>query len=75
MAKRTINGKAVAADVVAGMGDTVLMESYGLTSTQLELVLRKLFDANMISDLQLYERTTLADSIITKAFVDKEKAS
>ncbi len=75
MAKRTINGKAIAADVVGGMGDTVLMERYGLTSTQLELVLRKLFDANLISDLQLYERTALSDSIITKAFVEKEKAS
>ena len=51
------------------------MERYGLTPNQLEQILRKLFDANLITDLQLYERTTLADSIITKAFVEKEKAS
>jgi hypothetical protein len=75
MAKRIINGKAIAADISAGIGDTVLMERYGLTSNQLELVLRKLFDANLITDLQLYERTTLSDSIITQAFVEKEEAS
>ena len=75
MAKRTINGKAIAADVVAGMGDAWLMERYRLTSNQLEQILRKLLDANLITDMQLYERTTLSDSMITKAFVEKEKAS
>jgi hypothetical protein len=75
MAKRTINGKAIAADVVEGMGDVLLMERYNLTPNQLELVLRKLLDANLITDMQLYERTTLSDSIITKAFVEKEMAS
>jgi len=75
MAKRTINGKPIASDVVEGMGDALLMERYNLTSNQLVLVLRKLLDANLITDMQLYERTTLSDSIITKAFVEKEKAS
>ncbi len=75
MAKRTINGTAIAADVVAGMGDAWLMETYRLTANQLEQILRKLPDANLITDMQLYERTTLADSMITKAFVEKEKAS
>jgi hypothetical protein len=75
MAKRTINGKAIAADVVAGMGDASLMERYRLTPNQLEQILRKLLDANLITDMQLYERTTLADSMITKAFAEKEKAS
>ena len=75
MAKRTINGKAIAADVVAGMGDAWLTERYCLTPNQLEQILRKLLDANLITDMQLYERTTLSDSMITKAFVEKEKAS
>lgn len=75
MTKRTISGKAIAADVVGGMGDTLLMERYNLTPNQLELVLRRLLNANLITDMQLYERTSLSDSIITKAFVEKEKAS
>ena len=57
------------------MGDIFLMERYNLTPNQLELILRKLLDANLITDMQLYERTTLSDSIITKAFVEKEMAS
>jgi hypothetical protein len=75
MAKRTVNGKAIAADVVGGMGDAWLMERYRLTPNQLEQILRKLLDANLITDMQLYERTTLSDSMITKAFVDKSAAS
>jgi hypothetical protein len=75
MAKRTINGKVIAADVGEGMTDALLMERYNLTSNQLELVLKKLYDANLITDIQLYERTTLSDSIITRAFVEKEEAS
>jgi hypothetical protein len=75
MAKRTINGKVIAADVGEGMSDALLMERYNLTSNQLELVLKKLYDANLITDIQLYERTTLSDSIITRAFVEKEEAS
>jgi hypothetical protein len=75
MAKRTIKGKSIAADVVEGMGDTLLMERYNLTPNQLEAILRKLLDANLITEMQLYERTSLSDSIITKAFVEKERAS
>ena len=75
MAKRTINGKAIAADVLDGMGDFILMDRYNLTPNQLELILRKLLDANLITDMQLYERTTLSDSMVTKAFVEKEIAS
>jgi hypothetical protein len=74
VARRMINGKAVAADILAGMGDASLMERYRLTPNQLEQILRKLLDANMITDMQLYERTSLSDSMITKAFVEKERA-
>jgi hypothetical protein len=74
MAKRTINGKAIAADVVAGVGDASLMERYCLTAKQLEHILRKLLDANLVTDMQLYERTSLSDSMITKAFADKREA-
>jgi hypothetical protein len=75
MAKRTIKGKEIAADVVSGMGDASLMERYRLTPNQLEQILRKLLDANLITEMQLYERTSLTDSFITKAFVEKEEAS
>ncbi len=74
MPTRKINAKAVAKDVHAGMGDTALMEKYSLSSKQLEDVLRRLVDAGILDHMQLYERTSLSDSVVTKAFVDSQKA-
>ncbi len=45
-----------------------------LSAKQLESVLRKMVDADLISHLQLYERTSLSDSQITKAFVETQRA-
>ena len=56
------------------MGDTLLMEKYHLSSKQLEGVLRKWVDADLITHMQLYERTSLSDSQITRAFVESGKA-
>lgn len=72
--KRTINAKMVAKDVHAGIGDTLLMKKYQLSAKQLESVLRKLVDADLISHLQLYERTSLSDTQITKAYVEAQRA-
>ncbi|MBI5249435.1 MAG: PAS domain S-box protein [Desulfomonile tiedjei] len=72
--RRMIIAREVAGDVHTGMGDTLLMEKYELSAKQLNHVLRKLLDEDLISDMQLYERTSLSDSQVTKAFVEKEKA-
>ena len=73
MSKRKIRGQDVARDIHEGMGDSALMYKYGLSPKQLETVLRKLLSADLITHMQLYERTTLSDSQITKAFVEAEK--
>ncbi|MDQ7784103.1 MAG: hypothetical protein RDU20_14560 [Desulfomonilaceae bacterium] len=75
MEKRKIKAKQVARDVCAGTGDTLLMEKYGLSAKELELVLRKLLEADLIDHMQLYERTTLSDTQITKAFVDSQQGN
>ena len=64
---RKLKAKDVARDVQGGMGDTLLMEKYRLNSKQLEGVLRKLVDADLITHMQLYERTSLSDSQITQS--------
>ena len=64
----------MAKDVHSGMGDTLLMLKYSLNPKQLEGVLRKLLEADLITHMQLYERTSLSDSPITRAFVEAEKA-
>jgi DNA-binding transcriptional regulator LsrR (DeoR family) len=71
---KKIRAKAMAVDVHAGMGDSELMKKYGLSSKQLERLLRKLLDAGLITDMQFYERTSLSDSQLTLAFVDSEHA-
>jgi hypothetical protein len=45
------------------------MEKYDLSAKHLEMVLRKLVEADLITHMQLYERTTLSDAQVTKAFV------
>ncbi|AFM26210.1 hypothetical protein [Desulfomonile tiedjei] len=71
---RKIGAKEITADIRAGMGDYQLMEKYRLSAKQLEIILRKLLEADLITHMQLYERTSLSDSQITKAFVDSQQA-
>ncbi|MGO9568494.1 MAG: hypothetical protein ACLP5H_13220 [Desulfomonilaceae bacterium] len=71
---RKLKAKDVARDVHGAMGDTVLMEKYHLNAKQLESVLRKLVDADLITHMQLYERTSLSDSQVTRAFIEADKA-
>jgi len=71
---RKVKATDVARDVQGGMGDTLLMEKYHFNSKQLESVLRKLVDADLITHMQLYERTSLSDSQVTRAFVDSHAA-
>jgi Mor family transcriptional regulator len=71
---RKLKAKDVAKDVYSGMGDTLLMKKYRLNPEQLESVLRKLLEADLITHMQLYERTSISDSQITRAFVESGKA-
>ena len=72
---RKVKATDVARDVKGGMGDTLLMGKYHLNPKQLESVLRKLVEADLITHMQLYERTSLSDSQITRAFVESAKAA
>jgi hypothetical protein len=70
---RKIKAREIAFDVRAGRGDSALLEKYSLPAKQLEAVLRKLLAADLITHMQLYERTSLSDSQVTRAFVDSER--
>lgn len=72
--KRKIKAKKIARDVAAGLGDHELMEKYQLSREKLQEVLRRLVDAGWITEMQLYERTTLTDSAITRAFMEARAA-
>ncbi len=69
-----IKAKKVVRDIQAGMNDVLLMEKYQLSPKQLQHVLEKLVEADLITYMQLYERTRLSETMITKAFVETANA-
>ncbi len=72
--KRTIRADEIVADLDAGVGDSDLMQKYGLLPQQLELLYKKLLDSGLITVEQLYGRTSISGTTITKAFVDVYKS-
>ena len=72
--KRKIKAKPFVRDLRNGMGDRELMEKYTLSESQLHKVLHRLVDAGAIDEMELFMRTSLSDSTITKAFVDTQCA-
>jgi hypothetical protein len=72
--KRKIKAKPFVRDLRNGMGDRELMEKYALSESQLHKVFHKLVDAGAIDEMEFFMRTSLSDSIITKAFVDTQCA-
>jgi len=71
---RKVKAKDMARDIQEGLGDTVLMDKYNLSQKQLEMVLRRLVDADLITHMELCERTSLSDSLVTRAFVEADRA-
>ncbi len=68
--KRKIKAKSFVSDLRNGMGDRELMEKYSLSENQLPKVFQKLVDAGALEEMELFMRTSLSDSTMTKAFVD-----
>ncbi len=73
--KRKLQAKPFISDFRSGMGDEQLMEKYSLSPIQLEKAFRKLVDLGAIAEMEFLMRTSISDSIITKAFVDTEQFS
>ena len=69
--KRKISAKAVLNDLHNGFSDTQLMERHGLNAVQLQYVLRRLVEAGLMTHLELYERTSLTDSDLFRAFSEE----
>jgi hypothetical protein len=72
--KRKIEAKPFVKDLRNGMGDRELMEKYTLSESQLHKVFQKLVDAGAIDEMELFMRTSLSDSTITRAFVGTQCA-
>ncbi len=72
--KRKIRVEFFVRDLRNGMEDRELMEKYALSESQLHTVLHKLVDAGAIDEMELFMRTSLSDSTVTRAFVDTQCA-
>ncbi len=73
-AKRKIKAKPLVRDLRNGMGDEELMEKYALSPLQFHKVLGKLVNAGVLDEMELFMRTSLSDSCISKAFVETDLA-
>lgn|GEM_PF-5270108 len=73
--KRKIRAKEFVRDLRNGAGDRQLMEKYALSADQLRSVFRKLVDSGTIDEMEIYMRTTLSESTITRALAGSGMAS
>ncbi len=71
--KRRIKAEPFIRDLRNGVGDERLMEKHSLSPNQLMKVFRKLVDVGAIAEMEFLMRTSISDSIITKAFVDTQQ--
>jgi uncharacterized protein (DUF433 family) len=72
--RRKVKAKALVIDIRAGLSDNELMEKYQVSSRQLQYLFGKLLDAQRIGELELWERTSLSNTSVTKAFVDVQNS-
>jgi hypothetical protein len=71
--KRRIKAKPFLRDLRNGMGDRELMGKYTLSESQLHKVFQKLADAGAIDEMELFMRSSLSDTTVTKAFMDFQR--
>jgi hypothetical protein len=73
-AKRKLKAAPFIRDLRDGVGDEQLMEKYSLSPNQLEKAFRKLVDAGAIAEMELFMRSSISDSTVTKAFIESQCA-
>jgi uncharacterized protein (DUF433 family) len=72
--RRKVNATHIVKDLRSGMSDQDLMAKHGINNQQLERILGKIVDAGMMSDMELFERSTISESAVTKCFVETQQS-
>src|SRR5512147_658774 len=72
MEKFKISAREIISDVKSGFSDFELESKYNISPDALQYVLRRLVDAGLITQLELYERTTLTKSDVLRALAAEE---
>jgi DNA-binding HxlR family transcriptional regulator len=71
---RKIRASELLKDVLAGLNDFQIMAKHAINAKQLEYLFHKMSEAGLITRKQLDSRTSLAETSITKAFVDVQRS-
>ncbi len=71
---RKIKASVLVKDLEARLNDYQVMEKHGLTADQLEYLFHKMVDAGLITRQLLETRASLAETNITKAFVEVQQS-
>lgn len=74
MPKKKIKVKELVADIRSGLDDPRLMFKYSLSESELQKVFQKLLEADFITNVELWERSRLSETGITKAFLEAQRA-
>jgi hypothetical protein len=72
--KRKINAKPLVEDLRSGMRDEQIMEKYCVSFGQFEKLLWRLLDAGAITEMEVYERTSVSESTVARAFTETREA-
>ena len=71
---KKIKASEFMADVRSGVSSGDLVKKYRTTSDQLQYIFRRLVEAGLMSDLQSFDRTSLSDWDLIRAFSEESEA-
>ena len=74
MTKRTISAYGIVQDIRAGFTDSQLQEKYRVKPEALLYLMRRLVDEGLMTDLEMYERRSLSESDLMRAFTGADEA-
>ncbi len=74
MNKRNISGQSVVQDLRAGFTDSQLQEKYRIRPEAVPYLMRRLVDAGLMTDLEMYQRKSLSESDLMRAFKGADEA-
>jgi hypothetical protein len=72
--KKKIRVQEFVADINAGVDDRGLMAKYDFSERELMKVFQKLIDADFITKVELWERSKLTETAITRAYLEAQEA-
>ena len=74
MTKRNLSAQSIVQDIRAGLTDLQLEEKYRIKPDAMPFLMRRLVDAGLMTDLEMYERKSLSESDLMRAFKGIDEA-